>query len=171
MTTGEFRRDRTSARKHDSKSELQRKFAALRVLVVEDSAFIRSLVRGLLIGIGIHKISEAADGAVALQSLAGFQPDIIFLDLEMPKLNGLQFVQRLRERGDLAALAARILFLTAHADRERVLFAKENGIGGFVAKPISANVLRGHVVSIVNKIQFAESSKAEPEPNNFLLVD
>jgi CheY-like chemotaxis protein len=142
--------------RHDPKTEQQRKLAALRVLIVDDSAFVRKMIRGLLIGIGIHVIAEAADGFAALQSLQNFQPDVILLDLEMPNLNGLQLVRRLRERSDFSKLAARILFLSAHADRERVLFAKNNGIGGFVAKPVSANVLRGHIASVLKKTQAPE---------------
>ncbi|HEX4409213.1 MAG TPA: response regulator [Xanthobacteraceae bacterium] len=160
--------------RHDGKTELQRKLAMLRVLIVEDSAFARNMIRGLLTGIGIHVIAEAADGFAALQTMQNFQPEIILLDLEMPNLNGLQFVRRLRERNDYFKLAARILVLTAHADRDRVLFAKNNGIGGFVAKPISTNVLRGHVVSIMRKTQSLEKLvpvRGKPLPAKQLLTE
>jgi two-component system, chemotaxis family, chemotaxis protein CheY len=158
--------------KQDRKTELQKKLAALRVLIVEDSAFVRKMIRGLLAGMGIHKVAEAPDGFAALQALQSFQPGIILLDLEMPNLNGLQFIRRLRTRDDFTALAPRILVLTAHADRDRVIYVKENGIGGFLAKPISANGLRGHIVSILNKIQMAEAAPVpSAESNSFVLLD
>ncbi len=178
MTTNELRHNPERRQmpdwRHDGKTELQRKLAVLRVLIVEDSAFARNMVRGLLTGIGIHVIAEAADGFAALQTMQSFQPDVILLDLEMPNLNGLQFVRRLRERSDYFKLAARILVLTAHADRDRVLFAKNNGIGGFIAKPISTNVLRGHIVSVMKKTQSPEKPtpmRSKPLPAKQLLTE
>jgi two-component system chemotaxis response regulator CheY len=140
-------------------------------MVVEDSAFIRKLTRGLLVSIGVGHILEATDGTAALQTMRSFQPDIILLDWEMPNLSGPQFIRHLQERSFFPNVAARVIFLTAHADRRRVIFAKSIGIGGFVTKPMSANMIRQHIFSILGKDKTIGQQGAERYSDSVMLID
>jgi two-component system chemotaxis response regulator CheY len=71
----------------------------LTVLVVDDSQFMRNVIRGLLGTIGVKKTHEAADGIAALEMIREIQPDIVLLDWEMPLLNGPELVRIVRSPG------------------------------------------------------------------------
>ena len=109
-----------------------------RVLVAEDNAVNRELIRELLESRGCE-VSEARDGEEALQVLGQSRPDILLLDIGMPKLDGFGVVQRIRATPTLADLP--VLAVTAYAmrgDREKVL---EAGFDGYLSKPINAAAL------------------------------
>ena len=109
-----------------------------RVLVAEDNAVNRELIRELLESRG-YEVSEACDGEEALQLLAQSRPDILLLDIGMPKLDGYGVVRHIRATPALAGLP--VLAVTAYAmrgDREQVLQA---GFDGYLSKPINATAL------------------------------
>lgn len=94
------------------------------VLIVDDSADLRELVR-LTIARGPYRILEAADGEEALAAAAADRPDLILLDVELPKLDGFAVCRRLK--GDAATRSIKVLMLTAAVqDRDRAR-AKEAG--------------------------------------------
>jgi two-component system cell cycle response regulator DivK len=109
-----------------------------RVLVAEDNAVNRELIRELLELRG-YEVSEACDGQEALEMMEAALPDILLLDLGMPKLDGFGVIKRVRENPHLAGLP--VLAVTAYAmrgDREKVL---EAGFDGYLSKPINAAAL------------------------------
>jgi two-component system, cell cycle response regulator DivK len=109
-----------------------------RVLVAEDNAVNRELLRELL-EIRGYDVTEACDGEEALAKLEQARPDILLLDLGMPKLDGFGVVRHIRASPGLASLP--VLAVTAYAmrgDREEVLKA---GFDGYLSKPINATAL------------------------------
>jgi two-component system chemotaxis response regulator CheY len=114
-------------------------FERLNVLIIDDEPFMRQLIIRVLGEIGVSRIDTAEDGAEGMGkvSITRHPYDLIFCDLEMPKMNGLQFVKRLREleRPDLANIP--VLIVTGHSDEKNVHTAIELGIQGFLIKPIS----------------------------------
>ncbi len=121
----------------------------LGVLVVEDSAFMRSTVRSLLNNIGVKKIYEAADGIAGLESIRQFQPDLVLLDWEMPLLNGPEMVRIVRSPGIFPMPDIPIIMLSAHGERWRIVEAVKLGVNEFLCKPVSAKALYNRVVSIL----------------------
>ena len=110
----------------------------IRVLVAEDNAVNRELLRELLEVRG-YEVAEACDGQEALQMVEQSRPDILLLDLGMPKLDGFGVVRHIRASPGLADLP--VLAVTAYAmrgDREEVLRA---GFDGYLSKPIDAAAL------------------------------
>lgn len=110
----------------------------IRVLVAEDNAVNRELLRELLEVRG-YEVAEACDGQEALQMVEQSRPDILLLDLSMPKLDGFGVVRHIRASPGLADLP--VLAVTAYAmrgDREEVLRA---GFDGYLSKPIDAAAL------------------------------
>ena len=108
----------------------------LRVLLVEDNEINRSLAQSLL-GLLGAEVRAVADGAQALEVLAGGRFDLVLMDVQMPVLDGLAAVARLRAAEAVRAHGARmpVIAMTAHAiagDRERLL---ASGFDGYVAKP------------------------------------
>jgi CheY-like chemotaxis protein len=130
-----------------------------KVLVADDRAISRELVRDVLESCG-YEVFEAADGVEALEQARLVQPDIIILDLQMPRLDGFGVVAALRT--DPAFDNVPVMALTASAmagDRERAL---ASGFTGYVAKPIRVAALRDEVDRMLEWIRPAPVS-GKPE--------
>lgn len=108
------------------------------VLLVEDQALNRELVRDVLTHEGLT-VREATNGFEALQALEVLRPGVVLMDVQMPEMDGLMAVKRIREDPRFAKLP--VIAMTAHAmlgDRERFLAA---GMSDYVAKPIEESEL------------------------------
>jgi two-component system, chemotaxis family, chemotaxis protein CheY len=123
----------------------------LNVLVVDDSAFMRNMVRGLLSNIGVKNTHEAADGIAALEMIREVSPDVVILDWEMPLLNGPELVRIVRSPGVFPVPDIPIIMLSAHGERWRVVEAAKLGVNEFLCKPVSAKALMERLVSILLK--------------------
>ena len=105
-----------------------------RVLIVDDSPSILQMVRFTLEGEDFH-VLEAADGVLALETLqAQTEPlDVIITDLNMPNMNGLEFIRAARELEDYRFTP--ILFLTTEGAQDRKMEARQAGATGWIVKP------------------------------------
>jgi two-component system, cell cycle response regulator DivK len=113
-----------------------------KILIADDKATSRELLRTVLERQG-YEVMEAADGEEALQKALAEFPDLILLDLQMPRRTGYEVLGELRKDARHAALP--IIALTASAmqgDRERALAA---GFTGYIAKPVALVHLREEV--------------------------
>jgi two-component system, chemotaxis family, chemotaxis protein CheY len=124
-------------------------FNKLRFLVVDDNLHMRRILRTLLHGFGARDVVEAEDGASGLELFSQNNPDIIFLDWEMPLFDGLELIQMIRQPGGSSNPFVPIIMLTGHTERTRVTKARDAGITEFLAKPISAKGLYQRVFSVV----------------------
>jgi two-component system chemotaxis response regulator CheY len=122
----------------------------LNVLVVDDSAFMRNMVRGLLSNIGVKNTHKAADGIAALEMIREVSPDVVVLDWEMPLLNGPELVRIVRSPGVFPVPDIPIIMLSAHGERWRVVEAAKR-INEFLCKPVPAKALMERLVSILLK--------------------
>lgn len=104
-----------------------------RILIVDDSALSRRLLRRIVESAG-HQVSEAADGVAALESYFLERPDLVFLDLTMPGLHGLDVLEQLRKLDP----AARVIVASADIQTFTHELALERGALNFVTKPFSA---------------------------------
>jgi two-component system, cell cycle response regulator DivK len=110
----------------------------IKALIAEDNAVNRELLRELLESRG-YDVVEACDGQEALNLIEQAQPDILLLDIGMPKMDGFAVVQKIRTNPRLANLP--VLAVTAYAmqgDREKVL---DSGFDGYLSKPINPKTL------------------------------
>ena len=123
----------------------------LTVLVVDDNQFMRKLVRGLLLNIGVNAVLEAADGLEGLEEIRNSQPDMVILDWEMPLLNGPEMVRIVRSPGAFPTPDIPIIMLTAYGERRRILESVQIGVNEFLCKPVSAKALYDRIVSILVK--------------------
>jgi len=141
----------------------------LNVLVVDDSAFMRNMVRGLLSNIGVKNIHEAADGIAALEMIREVSPDVVVLDWEMPLLNGPELVRIVRSPGVFPVPDIPIIMLSAHGERWRVVEAAKLGVNEFLCKPVSAKALMERLVSILLKpresVRLGEYYGPAPRPS------
>jgi CheY-like chemotaxis protein len=120
------------------------------VLVVDDDAFIRKLMATTLEDVSDVELHEAGDGVEALEVARRECPELIFLDLEMPRMDGIETCRRLR--ADPATCAATIVMVTAaHGDaiEQRADFA---GADLFLTKPFSPLDLLRLVDRLVERV-------------------
>jgi len=106
----------------------------MRVVVADDYAVVRTSIRNELQAAGIEVVGEAADGEEALSLVERLRPDVLVLDMEMPKLNGVQVARCLRERGKQRDFRPRILVLSAYNNAAHILELLEAGAIGYVLK-------------------------------------
>ncbi len=106
----------------------------LTILIADDEAHVVELVRVTLEDERVRVI-EASDGATALAAAAGFEPDLIFLDVNLPDLSGLEVCRRLRRDPRLAD--ARIVMLTAAAQQDDIARGLAAGANHYLTKPFS----------------------------------
>jgi two-component system, cell cycle response regulator DivK len=110
----------------------------VRVLVAEDNAANRELLREAL-GAKGHAVTEALDGEEVLAMLDTSLPDVVLLDIQMPRLDGYQVIQRIR--GNRGWQGLKVIALTAFAMRGEEQRALSAGFDGYLSKPVSLAAL------------------------------
>ena len=124
------------------------RYENLRVLVVEDNAFVRSLVAKVLYNIGVRDIAQATDGGTGLEQLSAFRPDVVICDIEMAPMGGMDFLRAARAG---IATDTPVIFLTSHSEPEIVLQAKALGADSFLVKPISTGKLKDRLDRVLSR--------------------
>lgn len=108
--------------------------SAKTILYVEDNEFNRKIVRQLLAQTG-YRLREATDGEAGLQAAQQEPPDLILMDVQLPKLSGLEATRRLR--GDPRTAGIPIIVITSYALSGDAQKAKDAGASAYLAKPYS----------------------------------
>lgn len=147
-----------------------KRLQSLSVLIIEDSAFIRRMVRHLLLTIGINQINEAADGIEGLEAIRLMIPDLVLLDWEMPLLNGPELVRIVRSPGVFPTPDLPIIILSAHRERWRVIEAMRLGVNEYLVKPVSAEALQARIVGLITnpRPMVRRDGYYGPEPRRLL---
>jgi CheY-like chemotaxis protein len=145
---------------------LRERLKSLNVLIVDDNAFIRKLVRELLADLGVRNTLEAADGIAGLDVIRKSAPDLVILDLDMPLLDGFQFVRIVRTPGVFPCWDLPIIMLSGFSGRINVLEAQRLGVNEFLRKPVSANALFQRIASVLVKPRpmIEIDGRYQPEP-------
>jgi two-component system cell cycle response regulator DivK len=115
-----------------------------KILIVEDNEDSRELVAKVLRNKGYITV-EAVDGEEAIEKVVSEKPDLVLLDISIPKLDGYEVAKRLKSREDVKDIP--IVAVTAHAmkgDREKVIAA---GFEGYISKPVNVRELPDQVRS------------------------
>ena len=111
---------------------------AIRVLVVDDHAVVREGLRTFLeLQEGIEVVGEAEDGGEAVRAAAELRPDVILMDLVMPRADGVAAMRELRRR----LPSSRVIVLTSFAEDDRLLPAIQAGAAGYLLKDIEPREL------------------------------
>lgn len=124
-------------------------FAKLRILVVDDNAHMRRIVRTLLHGYGSREVYEAEDGAAGLEMFTTHLPDIIIVDWAMPIFDGVELTRMIRRPDSGMNPYVPIIMLTGHSEKSRVIRARDAGVTEFLCKPISAKALHQRLLNCV----------------------
>ena len=117
----------------------------IRVAIADDHAVVRQGLRTFLeLQDGMEVVGEAADGEEAVALVERTAPDVVLLDLVMPRVDGLEAIRRIREQ----APATRILVLTSFADDHTVLPAVRAGAAGYLLKDVQPPELAGAIRTV-----------------------
>jgi two-component system, chemotaxis family, chemotaxis protein CheY len=122
----------------------------LRVLIVDDTSTSRMLVRDGLQQIGIKNISHAADGVKALEFMMTTPAHMIISDLNMPNLDGMGLLKKIREYGPTKKVP--FIILTAQKDNALIQKAASLGVNNYLVKPFTTDSLRKAIEAIVGKL-------------------
>lgn len=109
-----------------------------KILIVDDNDLMRTLLRGILRGENCQVIGEARNGSIALDFIARHKPDIVFLDVVMPEMDGLEALQNIKSKHPEIV----VVMITGNPSKENVEESIQGGASGFIIKPFnSAKVL------------------------------
>ncbi|MHC4066205.1 MAG: response regulator [Planctomycetota bacterium] len=120
----------------------------MRILLVDDSRIIRNIQKNTLAGMGHTDVLEAADGVEALSVLAADRPDLVLMDWNMPRLDGITLVRKIREKDTTLPL----IMVTTEAERSRVMEALKAGVDNYVVKPFTAEILSEKINQTMTKV-------------------
>ena len=116
------------------------------ILIVDDDESIRRLIATTLEDVSGYRMSEAGDGEEAVSRARAVQPSIVFLDIDMPRLNGIETCRRLKSEPVTAD--ATVVMLTGDSDQEAELEARRAGADLFLTKPFSPL----HLLRLVDRL-------------------
>ena len=112
----------------------------LTVMVVDDNQSLRRTIGDILRAVGLSSQVQAEDGLAAWKKLQDTQVDLIILDWDMPNMNGMELLEKIRQANDRFG-QIKVLMLTAHATRNDVMEAIHKGAQDYVVKPFSPDTL------------------------------
>jgi len=125
----------------------------INILVVDDMAAMRKILKTLLSQLGYKNVDEAEDGRQALEILRK-NPDkyqLVITDWNMPNMTGIELVQEIRKDENLKHLP--ILMVTAEAKKENVLMAIKAGVNNYIVKPFTAETLKDKIEKIFSALK------------------
>jgi two-component system chemotaxis response regulator CheY len=123
---------------------------AASVLIVDDYATMRRILRNLLDQIGFKNVQEAADGAEALAKLRTGSFGVVISDWNMEPMTGLQLLQEVRKDAKLKEMP--FIMVTAESKTENVVTAKQAGVNNYIVKPFNAATLKQKLESVLGPI-------------------
>jgi len=111
---------------------------ALRILIIDDSITMRQLIRHCLVSLGVSEVLQAENGEQGLEILNSDQNiHVIFCDIHMDKMDGLEFCQRVRRTDDLRKRSLPIIIMTGEQDKLMLDVVGDLGIVGILQKPFN----------------------------------
>lgn len=117
-----------------------------RIMVCDDDEMGRSLLSKFLNRLG-YEVFEAFDGLNCLETVKDANPDIILLDIQMPRMDGLQTAEKLKSNAETQMIP--IVIVSSHSDLDQRVKALEIGVDDFLAKPVDRTELRARVQSLL----------------------
>ena len=127
-----------SSGERQAETEIHPGTRKIRIFLAEDQTIFREVLRHLLsTDARLEVVGEAEDGFKAVRGAAKLKPDMILMDLSMPRLNGIEALKEIKR----SSKTIQILVLTSHEDEEHVLRAFEAGVSAYVVKDVAFHEL------------------------------
>jgi len=127
---------------------------ALRIAVIDDSAYFRKLVRTILQAYGVRQIYESPTTADGFDVIRFQKPDVVLLDWNLGTGgNGADLLTQIRCHADEQIATQAVVLLSAYSDKRHVLDAMHLGANDFIVKPVAARVLYDHLAQLSSQQQ------------------
>lgn len=128
---------------------------AVNIMITDDHSMIREGLRQLLELEGEFKVvAEACDGIDCLEKLEAVTPDVLLLDINMPRMNGLEVLQKMKEK----KMKIKVLVLTVHNEVEYLLKAVEIGVSGYLLKDSELAELKKAILAVKDGENYIQPS-------------
>lgn len=128
---------------------------AVNVMIADDHSMIREGLKQLLELEGdFQVIAEACDGVDCINKLEGISPDVLLLDINMPNMNGLEVLKKLKEK----RIKVKVLVLTVHNEVEYLLKAVDIGVNGYLLKDSESSELKKAILTVVGGEDYIQPS-------------
>ena len=121
----------------------------IRVLVVDDFATMRRIIKGVLKQLGFSNIVEAEDGDVALEELKKDEYGLILADWNMPNMSGLELLKAVRSDKNLQGIP--FIMVTAEGQKDNILEAVKAGVSNYVIKPFTPETINEKLKKVFKK--------------------
>ncbi len=132
---------------------------SVRVLVAEDDPSVAKIIKGALEKIGYEHVGLATDGEQAVEMTRALEPDVILMDIKMPRLDGLKAARRIHE-----SVPTPVVVLTAYDSLELVEKASESGVAAYLTKPAKpAEIKRTIIMAIARHKDLMELRRLNSE--------
>lgn len=115
-----------------------------KILIVDDAAFMRMMIKDILTKNGYEVVAEAANGVEAVELYKSHQPDLVTMDITMPEMDGIEAVKQIKGINP----AAKVIMCSAMGQQSMVMDAIKAGANDFIVKPFQAD----RVLEAVKKI-------------------
>ena len=139
-----------------------------KIVIAEDHTILRAGLRALLSGQnGLEVIGEAGDGREAIRKVDTLQPDLLLIDLSMPKLNGIDAIREIKSQHP----KIKIIVLTVHKSEEYIIAALQAGANGYMLKDASQNELLLAIDYVLNGKTFLSPSISDKVVDAVLNTD
>ncbi len=119
---------------------------SMKIIVVDDFSTMRRIIKNILKQIGFTNVDEAENGQVAISKIADGNYDFVISDWNMPEMNGIELLKRVRANESTKDLP--FLMVTAEAKKENVLEAVKAGVNNYIVKPFTAETLQEKISKI-----------------------
>lgn len=137
----------------------------IKIIISDDHALIREGLKQLLEFDGdISVIEEAANGEECIEKVIRYNPDVLLLDINMPKKNGIEVLENLRDRG----LNQKVIILTVHNEVEFILKAMDLNVNGYILKDSCSSEIKQAIYTVMKGEVFIQKELV-PELNSKLL--
>ena len=123
----------------------------IRILIVDDFATLRMSLKSVLEQLGYPEMDEAKDGQEAIDKLKEKDYDLIISDIDMPVMNGFELLDYVKKDDNLKNIP--VIFITAEAEREKIVESIKAGLDAYITKPFSISTLQQKIENIFNPEQ------------------
>ena len=123
----------------------------IKILIVDDFATLRMSLKSILEQLGYPEMDEAKDGQEAIDKLKEKDYDLIISDIDMPVMNGFELLDYVKKDDNLKNIP--VIFITAEAEREKIVESIKAGLDAYITKPFSISTLQQKIENIFNPEQ------------------
>lgn len=124
------------------------RFDSLRILVADDNRQMRTIIGCVLTAVGVGKVHFAEDGKQALEIVQNHPVDIVFVDYEMPVMDGIEFIAATRRLSSEARFMP-LIMVTGHSFGPSILAARDAGVNELLTKPVTAQSILQRLEAVI----------------------